>query len=116
MRLIDADEVKKLFNPDACISTDTYADKVCVRELIDAIPTIEAEPIRHGKWDDKMVAFYRVCSECGAVIRQNTNEIFLHSCMVKVGRLNYCPNCGAKMDTNDTYSTGHNERDTEVTE
>ena len=58
----------------------------------------EAELIRHGKWDDKIVAFYRVCSECGAVVRQNTNAIFLNSCMSKVGRLNYCPNCGAKMN------------------
>ena len=57
-----------------------------------------SDAIKHGHWDDTRVAFYRVCSECGAVVRQNTDVIFLNSCMVKVGRLNYCPNCGANME------------------
>ena len=54
--------------------------------------------MKYGHWDDNKVGFYRVCSECGAVVRRNTNEIFLHSCMIKAGKLNYCPNCGAQMN------------------
>ena len=55
------------------------------------------DEVRHGKWIDDKVAFYRVCSECGAVVRQNTNEVYLLECMETVGALNYCPNCGARM-------------------
>ncbi|MDE6019998.1 MAG: hypothetical protein K2H01_03230 [Ruminococcus sp.] len=61
------------------------------------VPTIEAEPVRHGKWSNKMVA-YRAesdieehgdmhfgfrCSECNAILNNKTK---------------YCGNCGAKMD------------------
>ena len=43
--------------------------------------TIEAEPVRHGKWE-RFGNSCR-CPECGDI------EAFLH---------NYCPNCGCKMD------------------
>ena len=51
-------------------------------------PTIEAEPVKHGRWDAremKDIGTYTVywCSEC------NNFSYFKH---------NYCPNCGAKMD------------------
>lgn len=57
-----------------------------------------AEPIKHGRWIDNKVAFHRVCSECGAVIRQDISLVYLLECMEKVGHLNFCPNCGARMD------------------
>ena len=52
-------------------------------------PTIDAEPVRHGKWIDRngtMVApFWEryECSECGA---RSDNS-------------NYCHNCGAQMES-----------------
>ena len=54
--------------------------------------------LKHGRWIDNKVAFHRVCSECGAVIRQDISLVYLLECMERVGKLNYCPNCGAKMD------------------
>ena len=54
---------------------------------INAIPTIEAEPIRHGYWKDVEPTLFRnrfaTCSECG--VRQ------------LIDKDNFCPNCGAKM-------------------
>lgn len=58
-------------------------------------PTIDAEPVRHGKWDDKRVAFYRKCSECGATIKNTLSHVFLD---YDIRDLHYCPNCGCKMD------------------
>lgn len=58
--------------------------------MIEKIPAVDAEPVRHGRWvyhDDDMMP-YKSCSLCGC-------EAFdLHGA-------NYCPNCGAKMDLED---------------
>lgn len=51
------------------------------------LPTVEAEPVRHGRWDTPYDAFHDmvtiVCSCCG-----HTGAKHFH----------YCPHCGAKMD------------------
>lgn len=57
----------------------------------------DIQVVKHGRWIDNRVAFHRVCSECGAVIRQDITLVYLLECMDKVGHLNYCPNCGADM-------------------
>ena len=54
--------------------------------------------VRHGKWDDTRVAFYRKCSECGATIKNTLSHVFLD---YDIRDLHYCPNCGAKMDEED---------------
>ena len=87
MRLIDADRLKvqgwKLNRIVYGKTTATYE----IKDL-DDVPTIEAEPIRHGHWIYKeygyptALAFY-TCSVCGHVQGLDIN--------------NYCPNCGAKM-------------------
>ena len=55
-----------------------------------------AQPIKderpQGEWIDNKVAFYHVCSECGACVTEVLYKIFLCE-----GELNYCPNCGADM-------------------
>lgn len=55
-------------------------------EAIEAAPTIEAEPVRHGRWIDRY--FGDKCSECGFEISR-TNSVFKSA---------FCPKCGAKMD------------------
>lgn len=61
---------------------------------IDTMPTVDAEPVKHGKWNKRTtIAYCRngifidydeyLCSEC-----QRVTEI----------KENYCSNCGAKMD------------------
>lgn len=56
-----------------------------------AIQALKAEPIKHGRWTTEHLTStgggtYPIerCSEC--------------ECASVVGRTNYCPNCGAKMD------------------
>ena len=54
-------------------------------DMVDDAPSVDAEPVRHGRWivqDDTFTRF--ICSECG------TNN--------QDGVGNYCPYCGAKMD------------------
>ena len=79
MRLIDADKI--VWRTQHFDKTALNIDFV-FKEDIDAMPTVEAEPIRHGKWIDNG-ANYK-CSNCG-----NT-ESYDTDC--------YCRVCGAKMD------------------
>lgn len=88
-RLIDADALKEyidcghLRNPcEVCFS------ELDVVNLIDAQPTIDVEPVRHGKWIGYAGTIGNECSVCGKWIDvlQGTAE------------MNYCPNCGCRMD------------------
>ena len=114
MRLIDADALRMLWldeDPNLDFEINT------VLESIDAQPTIEAEPVRHGTWiltAHKESANYgwhvtAECSEC----KHEKGEIYaayfpgfpdalardiLMDNAQSVKLDNYCPHCGAKMD------------------
>lgn len=63
-----------------------------VHFTIDEIPTVDAEPVRHGHWlfhEEPDGYYHSECSECGQWCDE---DVFLK------GKWNYCPNCGAKMD------------------
>jgi len=51
-------------------------------------PTIDAEPVRHGKWIDGH------CSLCGCDVPAYIEDWK----WIKDMNANYCPNCGARMD------------------
>lgn len=88
MRRIDADELYKK-------AMDIIQDKASYKAfaIINAIsiaPTIEAEPVRHGKWKH-VAGMNSKCSECGRYfpVKEFDSRPF---------DINFCPNCGAKMD------------------
>jgi Pyruvate/2-oxoacid:ferredoxin oxidoreductase delta subunit len=66
-------------------------------------PTIEAEPVRHGRWIDVPDANTKVakCSLCGFWQRTNgddkTGKHLIHTAVYR-----YCAGCGARMDATDT--------------
>ena len=81
-KLIYADKLAREFerHPDRW-----YFGRDVLREIGDA-ETVDAEPVRHGRWlrlNEAPEWDQRRCSECGDI-----------SCCQR----NYCPNCGAKMD------------------
>lgn len=105
MRLIDTD---KLLEKTECLfkdlnSTEDYmgigynhgvGDSIAI---IKNAPTIEAEPVKHGRWivvsdgygNGDAAAHICECSEC-------KDTIWVYKKATR--RWNYCPNCGAKMD------------------
>ena len=107
-RLIDADELERYIDncdfcdrcPDAsprCQIDCEMPDFLTKRwkRVIEAQPTVDAEPVRHGKYigtefdgyaDGCPVYYEWKCSECGCVFEEEEPTY------------NYCPNCGAKMD------------------
>ena len=86
MRLIDADKIKWRPTVHTIGLGIPEGQAYFVRKAdIDDMPTVEAEPIRHGHWIEyNMYGELRYkCSVCGAV---------------KLFRTFYCCECGAKMD------------------
>jgi rubrerythrin len=76
-KLIDANALMNRIDHDTAFSA-------LLEELLDEQPTIDAEPVRHGKWIEYPIADgMNQCSECG---------------VLRFGESNYCPNCGARMD------------------
>ena len=91
VRLIDVDELNKdldLYDRDVCghCGNEVAAGFEAARELIADAPTIDAEPVRHGRWVHDINNMYG-CSECGARETMSPKKL-----------KNYCPSCGAKMD------------------
>ena len=95
MRLIDADALITLLkkcqqldwnNNIAPVSWNHAFDNF--KYMIDDEPTIEAEPVKRGRWTAIYCPF-DTCSECGT------------SFDTTMGNFNYCPNCGVKMILND---------------
>ena len=100
-RLIDADSIKSAKYHDLPythihpVGVDVQAYEMGWNDALDAVadsaPTVDAEPVRHGRWTNISVSVTgnssAECSRCGAVV---------HDCFSNT--INYCPNCGAKMD------------------
>lgn len=93
MRLIDG---LRLEHAIANLNFQNGLDKRFVYELVRSYPTIEAEPVKHGRWipteydnyaDGAPVWDKWECSECGH--EHNGEEDTLTE---------FCPDCGARMD------------------
>ena len=139
MRLIDADAlereyrnqfdavykvIRNIVDPhDYYIERKAASDKALVKmemesfcEFLQSRPTIEAEPVRHGRWlwhedwghssisePPELLDAYWICSACGTDLLQYLKSHFpdiptYTECSEEVPTLERCPNCGAKMD------------------
>ena len=53
--------------------------------------------VKHGHWILSEDRYFKTCSECGAEVDVSMGlGIFVDD--IRVDEMNYCPNCGAKMD------------------
>lgn len=93
--LIRKYDVVKICNEQIWNGADDYypisANQIAKK--VKELPTIDAVPVRHGKWIDegrydKFFPHHRWrCSECGEYVYE-----------IDVPWFKYCPECGAKMD------------------
>lgn len=83
--------LEKMAMTEPKYTMDTEHDRNILFDIIRDAPSANVAPIVYGKWRSRGIA--AVCSVCGAdlVIEQGTAE------------LNYCPNCGARMDGGNDY-------------
>jgi len=90
MRLINEDTVMEIIERVTNEAVEKKQPKYLIQSRIIAeiagLPTIEAEPVKHGRWIDNGIcdSMLSACSICG------------YSCGAY--SFNYCPNCGARMD------------------
>ena len=89
MRLIDADIMMEL------VGRLPFRNNEDIKNFIEVQPTVDAEPIRHGRWK-KICENNFKCSECCAWYVTTVFE-------EEIKDFRYCPNCGAKMDLTDHY-------------
>lgn len=97
MRPIDADALKENINNLTYENKNSYSQEggnevlhYFLPKIIDDEPTIEAEPVKHGRWKSASRWMVEQCSACGFEIGT-----------VLAVKCNWCPNCGAKMDGGD---------------
>lgn len=81
VRLIDANALKKDIDTSLL-----YGLCVCFDEIVERQPTIDAEPVRYGRWIEgtSRGSYSIYCSYCGS-----HKETICPS--------DYCPDCGADM-------------------
>lgn len=89
MRLIDADALHVEEWMESMGNGMYKVVEVVYKSDIENAPTIEAEPVRRGRWIYLYDGNYR-CSECGDW--WTCEETPRESGML------YCPNCGTRMD------------------
>lgn len=63
-----------------------------VADMVLDAPAVDAVPVVHGRWIERetekpLILRCVMCSECGTMYQRRHKAY-----------LNYCPNCGAKMD------------------
>lgn len=93
--MIDADKVLKtlrMMQEGIPSYTGYHTAIVQMKKHIYDMPTVEAEPIRHGKWIRHKTPLGKeygfICSEC---------DDWANKCS------KYCPYCGAKMDLEEDH-------------
>ena len=87
-KMIDAEKLNLLIRDDPEISGKMYAR---MKMHINEATVVDAVEVVHGRWRKELVKGFRgvfgevfVCSKC------ETRYL--------IPNMNYCPNCGAKMD------------------
>ena len=98
-RLIDADALERDgWRMHRIVQIDEKTMESQIRKPTD-FPTVDAEPVRHGKWisTEKLYGYENVIRRKGIVCSACDAE-FLVSDYHFIEDFRYCPNCGARMD------------------
>ena len=81
-KLIERSILTRTYKRDSCITVDD----------IDDCPTEDVAPVIHAKWETGR------CTNCHTDKPDVTTSVVQGYIHKYQGRLNYCPNCGAKME------------------
>ena len=91
MRPIDADRALEIVRDQGIVHPNAYHLTNYATLILREAPTIDAAPMRHGRWVSVPHKLARICSVC------NRDEPYKFA-DIDADVYDYCPNCGAKMD------------------
>ena len=98
MRAIDADDFFKqsteLYEHAGWDEREVHFSLADLRCNLEMMPTVEAEPVRHGKWKQWDSYGFENTYECTAC---GESFVLIEGTPITNG-YKYCPSCGAKMD------------------
>ena len=98
-RLIDADALNKALNDRVDAINENrrkgatlpniawFSGMACAESIVEAQPTVDAVPVRHGKWIKIHPQDIYECSECHQNVMTSDIECY-----------KFCHHCGARMD------------------
>ena len=93
--LIDKEAVIEIIT-EKCLDCNAVVCTKCkvaaMQMKIEALNTVEAEPVRHGHWIEKLTTIQ--CSNCG----KEYNDEIRCMCYGEDAELKRCPRCGAKVE------------------
>lgn len=86
--------------PETCSEYNQGWSDACdyIRFKLEGIPPDDAEPVRHGRWDDIPNAYMSIVSKTGTYHGNATTCSICLEVNPNAFKTNYCPNCGARMD------------------
>lgn len=70
-------------------------------ECIATVHTFDAEPVKHGQWIRSDDNYWLTCSLCNTDVDVSCGAPFIYVYNNYITHINFCPNCGAKMDLKD---------------
>ena len=94
-RLIDSQTAYDVLTDYYHHSTD--AQHAALREALGRVESVDAVPVRHGKWEKHKGIF--ICSRCLTGYKEQPT-------MMGKPLFEFCPVCGAKMDGKDGDGNG----------
>lgn len=68
------------------------SDGAMAMEIVASPPAADVVPVVHGRWEQTEAPFMNECEDCSVC---GYRTVWGH-------RFNHCPNCGAKMDGDDS--------------
>jgi len=115
MRLIDLDALMQFpirwNHYDIVNGSEKYIFGVeAVLEYAENLPTVDAEPVRHGEWISEIIKAQDWKGRARDYYQPHSCSI-CHKPDPCQGVSNYCPNCGAKMDGNEDAKHSNNAPD-----
>lgn len=69
--------------------TGILGDNSSIADIINEQPTADVQEVKHGTWENTNTPNQLRCSNC---------KIIHFIAQYPHGEINYCPNCGARMD------------------